>query len=182
MTATMNVPNFLSLLMTPTKFPVSFGRITYRSKETNELSKFFVNLGVNTRNSYLSDLDTLSVLRPTLTGIVQTACDELIKSLETSLEKGIGENPAYTLKDVMVPTMIQGVFVHKDTGEIYLHVSVNSKEVLEEGTYKVVKSSEKTIEKNKLRKTLRSGKIRTFVIRNVESVSMKGDTLEVVGL
>ena len=30
--------------------------------------------------------------------------------------------------------MIQGVFVHKDTGEIYLHVSVNSKEVLEVGS------------------------------------------------
>lgn len=182
MTLPMNVPNFLSLLMTPTKFPVSFGVFEYRSKESGELSKYYVNLGVNTRNSYKSDIQTLNSIRPTLTGDALTACDELIKSFQTSLEKGIGNNPFYTLKDVLIPTLVQGVFVHKTTGEIYLHVSVNRKKVIEKGTYKVVNSSNKTIEKNKLRKTLRSGKIRTFIIGNISDVRMKGGVLKVYGV
>ena len=182
MTLPLNVPNFLSLLMTPTKFPVSFGVLVYRSKESGELSKYYVNLGVDTRKTYESDIETLKSVRPTLTGDSLTGCDELIKSMETSLDKGIGNNPFYTLKDVLVPTLVKGVFVHKTTGEIYLHVSVNRKRVIEKGTYKTVNSSNKTIEKNKLRKTLRSGKIRTFIIGNISDVRMKGGVLKVVGV
>lgn len=135
-----------------------------------------MRLGASVEAAYKKDIETLSRLAPKLGGVDAQACAELLASLRESVEKGVGNNSAYTCADTYV-NVTRGVKVHKETGEVHVTGFTRSKVVLEEGTYKSVKSSEKTIARNKLRKGLLSGKFRQFVLPNVESARLNGNTL-----
>ena len=153
-----------------------FASLTYTAKGTGETARHTLRLGASVENAYRKDIKTLEKARRTLSGIAGIACDELISSLEESLEKGVGNNSAYTCKDVYV-NIAKGIKVHKETGEVHLTGFSRSKVTLKEGTYKEVKSAEKTIEKNKLKKLLLSGKFRQFVLTNIESAKLNGKEL-----
>lgn len=153
-----------------------FASFTYASKGSGEVARHVVALGVNVERAYRRDLAVLQGKRNTLSGVELQACDELIASLQNSLEKGIGNNDAYTCADTYTP-VCKGVKVHKENGELHVFGFSMGKTVLEAGEHKKVKSSEKTIAKNKLRKGLKSGKFRQFAFGNVASARIEGKTL-----
>lgn len=153
-----------------------FASFTYQAKGTGEVARHTLRLGASVTAAYRKDLATLEKLRPTLSNVLVVACDELIASLRESLEKGVGNNSAYTCADTYV-NITKGVKVHKETGEIYVSGFSRAKVTLEAGTFKTVKSSEKTLAKNKLRKGLLSGKIRQFALPATLSAKLNGKEL-----
>jgi hypothetical protein len=178
----MNITDFLTLIQTPRKNKVTFANITYRSKGDNKLAKYVCLLGVSTENTYDSDIEELESAVKVMKGVELTAAEELLKSRKESKEKGVGNNSQYTLKDTLKSTNVEGIKVHEQTGEIYLTVQTLSQTVIEEGIpQKVVKSSEKTIAKNRIRKGLKSSRIRTFIIGKIKRAAFNGEVLEVEG-
>lgn len=153
-----------------------FASLTYTAKGTGEVARHTLRLGASVTAAYQKDIRTLEAKRASLGGVELQACDELLTSLRESVEKGVGNNSAYTCADTYV-NVTRGVKVHKETGEVHITGFTRSKVTLEAGTFKTVNSSEKTIAKNKLRKGLLSGKFRQFVLPNVKSACLNGNTL-----
>lgn len=162
-----------------------FVGMTY-TNENGEKSKYRLIMGANLVSLYKSDLRSLKKLRPSLDGVKAVACDELIASIENSLTKGIGNNDAYTLKGYYTPITPNGeVKLHvNEIGETHLYIRgyVLTKEVIEKGVYAKVNSSDKTLAKKELEKSLRRGKIRTFKINVavLEGIRMNGMDIEIV--
>jgi hypothetical protein len=115
-----------------------------------------------------------------LSGVNLDAANEVLASLERSLEVGIGNNEAYTQKDVAYTELpgLPGVYLHPN-GTLSIRCRVQSKVVLVEGEYKTVKSSAKTIAKRKLEKGLRKSEFRTFNLSELTGVRLNGATLEI---
>lgn len=153
-----------------------FASFTYTAKGTGERAQHTLALGVSIENAYRRDVAILSKLRPSLKGVEAQACDELLASLRESLEKGVGNNSAYTCKGVYAP-ICRGVKVHEGTGALHVTGFTLGKRVLNEGTYATVKSSPKTIAKNKLKRRMKSGKFRQFAFESLESARLDGKTL-----
>lgn len=169
--------NALALIPELTKTSSArFASFTYSAKGTGEVARHTLRLGASVTAAYRKDLAKLEKLAPTLSGVEAEACAELIASLKESLEKGIGNNSAYTGADTYV-TIAKGIKVHKESGEIYVSGFSRAKAVIEAGTFKTVKSSPKTIAKNKLRKGLLSGKIRQFALPSTLSAKLNGKEL-----
>lgn len=153
-----------------------FASFTYTAKKTGEKAKHRLALGVSVENAYKRDIAILSSIRPTLEGVAVQACDELIASLRTSLEKGIGNNPDYTCADTYVH-VAKGIKAHKETGEVYVSGFTLGKTVIEKGVYPKANSSAKTLAKEALKKRMKSGRFRQFSITELHSATMNGATL-----
>lgn len=154
-----------------------FATFTY-TNSANETAKYRVNLNVNYTRAYTRDLETLRETLPTLDGVDRVACEELIASLEKSLENGVGNNPDYRVGDAYTPVEgVSGVKVHTETGTIHLNCMLEEKEVIIPGQYKQVNSSAKTIAKNRLRRGLLTGKIRQFSLPSVTRAALMGEVL-----
>ena len=153
-----------------------FASLTYTAKGTGEKARHTVALGVSVERAYKRDVAILEAMRPTLEGVKAQACDELLASLRESLTVGIGNNSAYTCADVYAP-IARGIKVHKESGAVHVFGFGLQKSVIEKGEYKTVRSSEKTLAKNELRKRLKSGKFRQFVLSEVSEAKMNGKTL-----
>lgn len=164
-----------------------FASLLYRAKGTGELARHQLVMGVDLYKAYRRDIRVLAAKLRFLDGIDKIAAEELLASLKESLQKGIGNNSQYTRRNTETNRSNKGeiqvdIAVAMD-GNIRLRGLVIGKTVLEKGECKQVKSSEKTIAKNKLRKLLKSGKIRTFSIdrANFMEMKMNGKILEVEG-
>jgi hypothetical protein len=137
-----------------------FVSLTYRAKGTGELARHTINLNVNRNNALRRDVAVLTSKLPTLTGIEALAAQELIDSMNKSLN---GTQDQYTKA---------GYYAAQGNGNVQVSVKAVAyvrgysirKTVLEAGTYKAVKSVEKTIAKNKLRKLLKNTRCREFLI------------------
>jgi hypothetical protein len=156
-----------------------FARFTYTAKGTGEVASYLVNLGVDIEKVYTNDLATLDNLIPTLQGIERVAAEELRDSIKKSLTVGIGNNPdatsahAYTSIDG-----VRGLKVHNETGHLHLLCMLVQKDVIQEGTHKEVRSSEKTIAKRKIERLLRRSKIRQFILPNISRAALRGEVLD----
>jgi hypothetical protein len=153
-----------------------FASLTYTAKGTGEVARHTVCLGVSVERAYRRDIAMLSAKRDSLQGVALVACDELITSLQESLDKGIGNNSAYTCAGVY-ESVCRGVKFHKETGEVYVTGFSIGKEIIIKGEHKAVKSSEKTIAKNALRREMKSGKFRQFALPVVASARAEGAKL-----
>lgn len=168
----------------------TFIGLTYTSTSGRlvpETARYLINTNVNLERVYKADLEKLRNHRKTLSDPLELkACDELIASLEKSLEKGIGNNPDFTRKNHV--ERIDGTLrkVTSKDGEEYLEIMgiVRSKKVEAEGVYKPVKSQPKTIAKNAMKKLLDLGtsKIRSLSIKidKIEGVRMNGEIIELI--
>jgi len=138
-----------------------FVSLLYRAKETGELARHTILLNVKRENCLKVDLANLTALRPSLEGVKAQACDELIASITETLTTG--QNSQYTKA---------GYYTAEGNGNLqtsvkevaYVRGYSIGKEVLEAGTYKTVKSSDKTKAKNELRKGLKNTRVREFRI------------------
>lgn len=161
---------------------VQFASLTYRTKATDELARYTLLLGASVENAYAGDLQKVEEALPTLTDSLDVqAATEIINSLRQSLDKGIGNNDAYTLQGVYASTGIPGVFINTNDNALHLrNVFVQSKVVLQEGKpRKPVNSKPLTIAKDKLKKMLglRSNKLRQFALDNITKAKVNGDTI-----
>ena len=161
---------------------VKLAEITYRNKGDKTLAKHTFRLGASIEKMYQDDIATIQSMLPTLQGIEYDAAIEVMKSLQESLQVGIGNNSAYTCAGVYVHIEdAQSCDAHKETGALYVVGESLSREVIEAGEpKKPVKSAPLTIAKNKIRHALKSDKIRRFKLTNVASASIYGDKIVVV--
>jgi hypothetical protein len=160
-----------------------FASFVYTAKGTGEVARHNVTLGAIVENVYRKDIAALEAVRPSLSGVEATACDEMLSSLYASLSLGAGNNPAYTNADTYVHLDgFPGVKVHKETGALYMTCLTNGKTVIEPGEYKQVKSAPKTLAKKALSKAhCRKDDLRTFCFTNLRRVAVAGDVVEIEG-
>lgn len=163
-----------------------FATFTYRSRETGELAKFHVTLGVDMTAMYTRDRDTLATLVPMLDGLQKDAAEALLKSIQESLAKGLGNNSQYTHGPEQGNTYVSipgapGVKLNMNDGVLHVLAMVRRKDVLEPGTYKVVNSAPLTLAKRDLeRQYLQRAKVRQFRFPNIRAARLNGETLEFV--
>jgi hypothetical protein len=154
-----------------------FASLTYTSKESGEVARHNVLLGFNYQNSVEKSLLELEIMRPTLNGIDAIAADELLTSFQKTLN---GTQDGYTKGHVYVDTSVKGLKVNTNDDSLQLFGLVQSKVIITPGVHKIVKSAEKTIAKNKLRKALPIGKFREYALDSgaIHGARMNGETIE----
>lgn len=160
-----------------------FASFTYRSKETGELARFVVLLGVEYTGLVIEAKAVIEAKLAELGGISRDAALALIKSYTDTIEKGAGNNPRYTHGPEQGDTYvhlagIDGVKVNKNDGVLHVSGLVISKVVLEPGTYKKVNSAPLTLAKRELERELKKSKWRQFALTNIQSARLNGETLE----
>ncbi len=163
---------------------VSFASFNYTTKGTGETAKYLMILGASVTNLYEKDIAKLVRYVSLLTRIgaqphVILAAQELLASRRESLDKGIGNNSAYTQADTYTHLdNLPGVKIHNETGELYISGLQERKEVIAPGTYKKVNSAPKTLAKKKIEKALPSGRFRTLALGNITGARVRGHVLE----
>jgi hypothetical protein len=158
-----------------------FISLTYKSKESGEVARHTIAVGVNLERAYRRDKSILHNILRKAEGLKAQAASELLQSVAESLKVGIGNNPTYTCAGVFAP-VVPGIKLHKETGQLYVYGYTVGKKVLQPGTYKTVNSKPLTIEKNRIRKVLKNGRFRQFAIdvENLQEVRANNKTLELV--
>lgn len=158
-----------------------FANIKYRNAE-GELSMYRVMLGTDTRKLYEKDVDTLAATMNTLTGTMALAAQEIMSSLLKSIANMVNgtPNPDYVLSEVRLDCDgLPGIWIHKETGVMYVQCVVLDKTVIEAVEYKKVNSSEKTLCKKQIEKGLRKSKIRTMTIKKISRIAANGEVIEI---
>lgn len=173
---------------------VAFARVNSSSfvafpYETDfEKANVVLHLGCNVRRKYEKDLETLENARQFYVDmndpVYLEAIDDMIKSLKNSLDKGIGNNDAYTKQDVY-ESLAPNIKQHKESGKLYVFGFVNQKNVTEvKAQRKAVNSRPKTIAKRTIEKRhgLQTPKFREYIIdlAHISSVKVKGDHIQLV--
>ena len=152
----------------------------YTNDSAGETANYVINVGVSyekARERTITKLNDYLAL-PGLTDMYQLAASELLNSAvknanpETATAASIAQKDAYT-------HLGRNIKIHNETGDLFLTGFVVGKKVLVAGTYKEVKSAEKTIAKKKIAKDLKlpTDKRRNFKFTKLVSVKMQGATL-----
>jgi hypothetical protein len=153
-----------------------FVQIRYTAKGTGEVANHTLAMGVNLDRAYRRDEKIINLTRPQ-TDLGREAKAAVLASVQETITKGVGNNSAYTQKDTY-ETVAPGIKYHKETFELYVYGFSIRKNVVTPGVYKTVKSAPLTLEKDKLRKKLKMGRFRQFIVRNVERAALNGTVLE----
>lgn len=155
-----------------------FVSFLYTSKDTHETAIYTIILGINLKSAYERDLKIIGKIHPH--GLYErVARAEILESLRTSLVKGIGNNPAYTQKGLF-QSICKGVRLNKNTLQLHIFGFVVKKNVVVPGNFKKVNSSEKTVAKRYLRKKMKSGRFRDFILdaENIAGLKVRGKLIE----
>jgi hypothetical protein len=155
-----------------------FVSLTYKAKESGEVAIHTLLLNVNRSRCLRVDVANLTSKLPTLDGVESVACQELIDSMTETLTTG--RNSQYTKAGYYAKEGNGNVQV-AETGVVYIRGYSVKKTVLVPGVYKEVKSSAKTIAKNKFRKELKNTKIREFIVTpaNFKCARHDGKTIRI---
>lgn len=164
-----------------------FASITYEAKGSGEVARHTLKIGVDLAAMYEDDAATVAALLETETDPLRIAAGEaILASLRESIDKGIGNNAAYTHGEAArggVSTyeiLRRGVKRHRETGALYVQGVTVAKLVVVEGQHKVVKSAALTLAKNDIRRILKTSKVREFCLTSAMSLRVNGETIEVV--
>ena len=154
-----------------------FASFDYTAKGSGEKARHTVLLGFSYKTCLKNSLRELKEIRPNLDGIDAIAADELLASLQKSLD---GTQDGYTKGHVYADTAISGLKVNTNDNSLQLFGLAHAKVVLVPGTYPVVKSSPKTLAKEKLKKELPIGKFREYALDGevIHSARVNGETIE----
>lgn len=155
-----------------------FASLVYTNNQ-GETSRYTILIGFSYRNAVEKSLATLSEqAEKMLAGSIEyIAASELIQSFQNTLN---GEQKAYTKAHIYEDTDIQGVKRNTNDNSLKLFGLVVDKKVISEGEpKKPVKSSEKTIAKNKLSRELPVGKFSEFKLspESLARMALNGDTI-----
>jgi hypothetical protein len=159
-----------------------FASFTYRNAE-GELSRYTLLLGVEYTPLIIDAKEAVERMLPQLSGIPQDAALALIKSYTDTIEKGAGNNPAYTHGAAQGDTYvhikgIDNLKVNKNDGVLHVSGLLMSKVVLESVEYPQVNSKPLTLAKKAIERGLRKSKWRQFALTNIQSARINGETLE----
>lgn len=155
----------------------------YENKQ-GEISNITVNIGVSYDNAKERDTEKLrnadNFAHLKFEGVAVASCAEqarialLEANIKPSVEKSQAQKDAY---EVIIPKILK---VHKETGTLFVFGFVHAKEVVKEGVYKEVNSSNLTIAKNIIRKALDAPKYRQYDIEKIGMVRINGETIELL--
>jgi len=162
----------------------SFVRINnYTSDKTGETSNYTINLGVKYENAKEADsiflLDTENMKKVDFGSfgtVAALAWNEMLESRLAPSEKTQNQSAGQT--DAYI-TLCPNVRLHIAEQRIFIYGFVVSKEVIQAGTYKPVKSSDKTLAKKKIEKHLKATQFRQFAFDKLASVKVKGEEIEI---
>lgn len=168
----------------------SFVSVRNYENKDGEVSNQTFLVGVDFQNILKSDLETLKAfdIQPLLADhskeVVMQAYEELLTSL---VKRTASEEDKEELRKANDSTMNRSdaqsdAFVHVAKGlkaqgtDLYVYGLCVRKTVLVEGTYKTVKSQEKTIVKNKIKKLadLKENKFKQFKLGNANELRLQG--------
>jgi len=161
------VERIKSLLNAATARGASFVGVTYRAKESGELSRYTLAVGVQYLNlvkKSLAEARSVAAENNARGSLERKAKADVLRSLRNTLEnaKHGEQNDNYTKKG-MYQQVAAGVNVFDD-GTFELKGIVVSRKVLEVGVHKQVKSRPLTIAKDAIRKQLSLAKWRTLCL------------------
>lgn len=158
---------------------VSFFSIKNYTNSNGEISNQLINVGINYEKSKQADIVFLENLKiadhqfKSNLADLEIAKAELIAAfIKPNENRSNGQIDAYT-------TIFSGVKVHNETGVLYIYGYKQTKTILTDGIYPIVKSSAKTIAKNELRKLLKTGKFSQFAIEVGNTLKANGETIEI---
>ena len=173
---------------------VSFIRINnYISKTSGEIANHTINVGLSVKNAKETDLmrlkacndkdlQMISASSRIAVDVCRVALAELISSAEKNLSENKEDRTAQSNGQTDAYIFITpAIRFHKDTQELHVFGQAISKVVIVKGEYKTVNSSDKTLAKKAIKShlDLRSDKFRDFIVGNIESVKMNGETIEI---
>jgi hypothetical protein len=160
-----------NLINTLRKFNgVQFVNIANYKNKQGERANVLLNVGASLHKAKQKDLYKLKNTH-CVDQIAELARLELIQSIEKpAATRSEGQKSAYV-------EICNGVRMHIETRKLYVFGLQVKKIVIDKAEYKQVKSSAKTIEKNKLKKQLKSAKFRQYEIGNFDSVTIDGNKL-----
>ena len=164
----------------------------YKSETSGEIANHNILTNIVVMNAKKKDADTLlkadakviadKSAKSIAVDIFTTALTEMrvsaVKNISENKEDRTAQSQAQT--DAYLP-ITNSLKIHKETGKLHIFGFANQKKVLVKGEYKTVNSSDKTLAKKEITKVLklRSGKFRTFIVENIESVTLEGKTLNI---
>lgn len=168
------------------------GLRNYTAKTSGERSNVILNTNVNVMNAKIKDLESLKSFKDLDSiannlninkAIVEQAHNELINSAI----KNVSENKDDRTVNSQAQTdafvhLGKGLKFHKDTLQLHISGMVQSKEVIEKGTFKEVKSRPKTLAKKAIQKAanLKMLKHRTYIVGNLDTIKIKGTEIELI--
>ena len=185
MTGLKNEVQINKLLDHLSTMQIGFVAINGYTNKDGEVSTRRINIGFSYEKLKKDDLKTLTdgvAFIPSVENKYSKAdWDNAVLELKASIIKP-NENRSEGQTNAYLKMTDNGAVKYNyETQELYISglELKGSKEVIEEGNYKEVKSSAKTIAKNAIRKAyLKAGNIRTFKVIEIGEVKLKGDTIE----
>jgi hypothetical protein len=138
---------------------------TYTSKKHNETARHTLLTGINYQKLLQKSIEKLQRLIPTFRGIKRQAADEVLASLQKSLEahKAGTQSDDYTKKG-QYAHVANGVNINLNDNSIQVFGLAHRKVVLVPGVYPPVNSRPLTIAKNEVRDLLPISKFREFAL------------------
>ena len=166
-----------------------FASLTYRTKATQELARYTVNLGFSYIKLLEKSITELEIMirenESTWTPLQKQASANVMASLKKSLEahRNGEQSDDYTKRDQYIP-IGNGLSLNTTDNTIQLFGLLHSKVTLVKGVYKEVNSRPLTIAQNEIRKQLSISKFREFALdlNQISKVKVNGDTLELLEL
>jgi hypothetical protein len=174
----MNIGKIIKEVRRATEKGCRFVSFMYQAKESGEIAIHEILMGVDIATAYQKDLLILPHIR-LKTEAQKQARREIIKSLRDSLSLGVGRNPLYTQQDCYVH-IAKGLRYNVNNHTFHITGYSISRQVIESGIFKPRKSSELTLAKQALRRRMKSGRFRAFVLdpENISGLKCNGRVLQ----
>ena len=158
---------------------VSFVSIKGYTNQQGEVADHVFNIGADYMKAKEADIKFLQELDLTKGQwksdmvTMAKAKAELIQSLTKPDEtRSQAQADAYT-------HICKGVKVHNQSGCLYVYGNRVNKVIHKQGEYKSINSRPLTIAKDELRKLLKTGKFRQFIVAECDSFRANSETLEI---
>ena len=158
---------------------VSFVSIKGYTNQQGEVADHVFNIGADYGKAKEADIKFLNDLDLT-EGKWSSDMVTMIKAKAELIKNLISPNEARSQALANAYTHIcKGVKVHNQSGMLYVYGNRVNKVIHNQGEYKSVNSRPLTIAKDELRKLLKTGKFRQFIVAECDSFRANGETLEV---
>ena len=167
----------------------------YVSTESGEIADYVINTNISVMEAKKKDLETLQNCNTETLKVIKrnTAKDialEIYSLAYAEMLESANKNVSANIEDRTTNSQAQtdayehiskGIKVCKSTDEVHIFGMIDQKNLVKVGTYKEVKSSDKTLAKKAITKqlNLRAGKFRTFKVLNVAEAKVSGEVFEI---
>lgn len=167
----------------------------YVSSESGEIANYVINTNIDVMTAKKKDLETLQncnietlkvIKRNTAKNIALEIYEQAYAEMLESATKNVSSNfeertSASKAQTLAYEHVTNGIKVCESTQEVHIFGMIDRKDIIKEGEYKKVNSSDKTLAKKAITKqlNLRAGKFRTFKVLNVADAKVSGEVFEV---